>query len=211
MAWERPAAQEAGSPSPGQLAHGRQARCGQGAGPSEIQPRRPIEPLDWWLRPTEGRDSGSERGGAARRYSGFSFVMATRPPGWLEYNQSQIPWRDGQTNQVAVRTRLRPSSCKAQLLLVESGKGRASAESASVSSFSVSAPGWWRRGLRTSLSHSSSSLKSKWLDGAPDKSGDKISLLCILFEKEDFVGLDTDSSVPRREFSGAASSPSSMS
>ncbi|EPY72462.1 hypothetical protein CB1_002702001 [Camelus ferus] len=38
-------------------------------------------------------------------------------------------------------------------------------------------------------------LKSKWLDGAPDKSGDKISLLCILFEKEDFVGLDTDSSL----------------
>ncbi|KAB1251248.1 Trafficking protein particle complex subunit 9 [Camelus dromedarius] len=36
-------------------------------------------------------------------------------------------------------------------------------------------------------------LKSKWLDVAPDKSGDKIPLLCILFEKEDFIGLDTDS------------------
>ncbi|XP_074217497.1 trafficking protein particle complex subunit 9-like [Camelus bactrianus] len=36
-------------------------------------------------------------------------------------------------------------------------------------------------------------LKSKWLDGAPDNSGDKIPLLCILFEKEDFMGLDTDS------------------
>ncbi|KAB1252377.1 Trafficking protein particle complex subunit 9 [Camelus dromedarius] len=36
-------------------------------------------------------------------------------------------------------------------------------------------------------------LKSKWLDGASDKSGDKILLLYILFEKEDFVGLDTDS------------------
>nr|XP_031531057.1 trafficking protein particle complex subunit 9-like [Vicugna pacos] len=37
-------------------------------------------------------------------------------------------------------------------------------------------------------------LKTKWLDGAPDKSGDKIPLLYNLFEKEDFVGLDTDSS-----------------
>ncbi|KAB1251260.1 Trafficking protein particle complex subunit 9 [Camelus dromedarius] len=36
-------------------------------------------------------------------------------------------------------------------------------------------------------------LKSKWLDGAPNKSGDKIPLLCILFEKEDFMELDTDS------------------
>ncbi|XP_074232210.1 trafficking protein particle complex subunit 9-like isoform X2 [Camelus bactrianus] len=36
-------------------------------------------------------------------------------------------------------------------------------------------------------------LKSKWLDGAPDKSGDKIPLLCMPFEKEDFMGLDTDS------------------
>ncbi|KAB1252378.1 Trafficking protein particle complex subunit 9 [Camelus dromedarius] len=36
-------------------------------------------------------------------------------------------------------------------------------------------------------------LKSKWLDGASDKSGDKILLLYILFEKEDFVGLDTES------------------
>ncbi|KAB1251253.1 Trafficking protein particle complex subunit 9 [Camelus dromedarius] len=35
-------------------------------------------------------------------------------------------------------------------------------------------------------------LKFKWLDGAPDNSGDKIPLLCILFEKEDFMGLDTD-------------------
>ncbi|KAB1252331.1 Trafficking protein particle complex subunit 9, partial [Camelus dromedarius] len=34
---------------------------------------------------------------------------------------------------------------------------------------------------------------SKWLDGAPDKSGDKIPLLCMPFEKEDFMGLDTDS------------------
>ncbi|KAB1252369.1 Trafficking protein particle complex subunit 9 [Camelus dromedarius] len=34
-------------------------------------------------------------------------------------------------------------------------------------------------------------LKSKWLDGASDKSGDKILLLYILFEKEGFVGLDT--------------------
>ncbi|XP_074203968.1 trafficking protein particle complex subunit 9-like isoform X2 [Camelus bactrianus] len=36
-------------------------------------------------------------------------------------------------------------------------------------------------------------LKSKWLDRAPNKSGDKIPLLCTLFEKEDFMGLDTDS------------------
>ncbi|KAB1267896.1 Trafficking protein particle complex subunit 9 [Camelus dromedarius] len=36
-------------------------------------------------------------------------------------------------------------------------------------------------------------LHSKWLDGPPDKSGDKIPLFCILFEKEDFMGLDTDS------------------
>ncbi|KAB1271472.1 Trafficking protein particle complex subunit 9 [Camelus dromedarius] len=36
-------------------------------------------------------------------------------------------------------------------------------------------------------------LKSKCLDRATDKSGDKIPLLCILFEKEDFVGLDPDS------------------
>ncbi|EPY84955.1 hypothetical protein CB1_000423002 [Camelus ferus] len=34
-------------------------------------------------------------------------------------------------------------------------------------------------------------LKSKWLDGTSDKSGDKILLLYILFEKEGFVGLDT--------------------
>ncbi|XP_072799627.1 uncharacterized protein [Vicugna pacos] len=36
-------------------------------------------------------------------------------------------------------------------------------------------------------------LKSKWLDGGPKNSGDKIPLLCILFEKEDFMRLDTDS------------------
>nr|XP_031302736.1 trafficking protein particle complex subunit 9-like [Camelus dromedarius] len=36
---------------------------------------------------------------------------------------------------------LRASGCKAQLLLVESGKGSVSAERASVSSLSVSAPG----------------------------------------------------------------------
>ncbi|KAB1252376.1 hypothetical protein Cadr_000030990 [Camelus dromedarius] len=36
---------------------------------------------------------------------------------------------------------LRASSCKAQLLLVESGKGSVSAERASFSSLSVSAPG----------------------------------------------------------------------
>ncbi|KAB1252323.1 Trafficking protein particle complex subunit 9, partial [Camelus dromedarius] len=36
-------------------------------------------------------------------------------------------------------------------------------------------------------------LKYKWLDRAPNKSGDKIPLLCTLFEKEDFMGLDTDS------------------
>ncbi|XP_072803172.1 trafficking protein particle complex subunit 9-like isoform X2 [Vicugna pacos] len=35
--------------------------------------------------------------------------------------------------------------------------------------------------------------KSKRLDRAPKKSGDKIPLLCIPFEKEDFMGLDTDS------------------
>ncbi|XP_072813172.1 trafficking protein particle complex subunit 9-like isoform X7 [Vicugna pacos] len=38
-------------------------------------------------------------------------------------------------------------------------------------------------------------LKSKWLDRAPNKSGDKIPLLCTLLEKEDFMGLDTESSV----------------
>ncbi|KAB1252379.1 Trafficking protein particle complex subunit 9 [Camelus dromedarius] len=35
--------------------------------------------------------------------------------------------------------------------------------------------------------------KSKWLDGASDNSGDKILLLCIPFEKEDIMGLDTES------------------
>ncbi|XP_072808816.1 uncharacterized protein [Vicugna pacos] len=38
-------------------------------------------------------------------------------------------------------------------------------------------------------------LKSKWLDRAPNKSGDKIPLLCTLLEKEDFMGLDTESNV----------------
>ncbi|XP_072828328.1 uncharacterized protein [Vicugna pacos] len=38
-------------------------------------------------------------------------------------------------------------------------------------------------------------LKSKWLDRAPNKSGDKIPLLCTLLEKEDFMGLDTESSL----------------
>ncbi|XP_067835851.1 trafficking protein particle complex subunit 9 [Heptranchias perlo] len=36
-------------------------------------------------------------------------------------------------------------------------------------------------------------LESKRLDRATDKSGDKIQLLCVPFEKKDFVGLDTDS------------------
>ncbi|XP_012578346.1 PREDICTED: trafficking protein particle complex subunit 9 [Condylura cristata] len=36
-------------------------------------------------------------------------------------------------------------------------------------------------------------LESKRLDRAADKSGDKIPLLCVPFEKKDFVGLDTDS------------------
>ncbi|KAB1251228.1 Trafficking protein particle complex subunit 9 [Camelus dromedarius] len=36
-------------------------------------------------------------------------------------------------------------------------------------------------------------LKSKLLDGAPDKTGNKIPLLCIPFEKGEFMGLDTDS------------------
>ncbi|XP_075815588.1 trafficking protein particle complex subunit 9 isoform X5 [Microtus pennsylvanicus] len=36
-------------------------------------------------------------------------------------------------------------------------------------------------------------LESKRLDRATDKSGDKIPLLCVPFEKKDFVGLDTDS------------------
>ncbi|XDV33887.1 hypothetical protein PO909_004134 [Leuciscus waleckii] len=36
-------------------------------------------------------------------------------------------------------------------------------------------------------------LESKRLDRATDKSGDKITLLCVPFEKKDFVGLDTDS------------------
>ncbi|KAI4902966.1 hypothetical protein NFI96_012729, partial [Prochilodus magdalenae] len=35
-------------------------------------------------------------------------------------------------------------------------------------------------------------LESKRLDRATDKSGDKIPLLCVPFEKKDFVGLDTD-------------------
>ncbi|XP_072813573.1 trafficking protein particle complex subunit 9-like [Vicugna pacos] len=35
--------------------------------------------------------------------------------------------------------------------------------------------------------------KSKWLDAAPNNSGDKIALRCIPFEKEDTMGLDTDS------------------
>ncbi|XP_052603912.1 trafficking protein particle complex subunit 9 isoform X1 [Peromyscus californicus insignis] len=38
-------------------------------------------------------------------------------------------------------------------------------------------------------------LESKRLDRATDKSGDKIPLLCVPFEKKDFVGLDTDSSM----------------
>ncbi|XP_072814358.1 trafficking protein particle complex subunit 9-like, partial [Vicugna pacos] len=37
-------------------------------------------------------------------------------------------------------------------------------------------------------------LKSKWLDSGPKNSGDKIPLPYIPFEKEDFMGLDTDSS-----------------
>ncbi|XP_034747298.1 trafficking protein particle complex subunit 9 isoform X2 [Etheostoma cragini] len=37
-------------------------------------------------------------------------------------------------------------------------------------------------------------LESKRLDRATDKSGDKIPLLCVPFEKKDFVGLDTDNS-----------------
>uniref|UniRef100_A0AAQ4RGF9 Trafficking protein particle complex subunit 9 n=1 Tax=Gasterosteus aculeatus aculeatus TaxID=481459 RepID=A0AAQ4RGF9_GASAC len=36
-------------------------------------------------------------------------------------------------------------------------------------------------------------LESKRLDRATDKSGDKLPLLCVPFEKKDFVGLDTDS------------------
>uniref|UniRef100_A0A8C2TGI0 Trafficking protein particle complex subunit 9 n=1 Tax=Coturnix japonica TaxID=93934 RepID=A0A8C2TGI0_COTJA len=36
-------------------------------------------------------------------------------------------------------------------------------------------------------------LECKRLDRATDKSGDKIPLLCVPFEKKDFVGLDTDS------------------
>ncbi|XP_069777776.1 trafficking protein particle complex subunit 9 isoform X4 [Narcine bancroftii] len=36
-------------------------------------------------------------------------------------------------------------------------------------------------------------LESKRLDRSTDKSGDKIQLLCVPFEKKDFVGLDTDS------------------
>ncbi|XP_074222570.1 uncharacterized protein LOC141578004 isoform X2 [Camelus bactrianus] len=36
--------------------------------------------------------------------------------------------------------------------------------------------------------------KSKRLDCASDNSGDKILLLCIPFEKEDIIGLDTESS-----------------
>lgn len=36
-------------------------------------------------------------------------------------------------------------------------------------------------------------LESKRLDRATDKSGDKIQLMCVPFEKKDFVGLDTDS------------------
>ncbi|XP_062874344.1 trafficking protein particle complex subunit 9 [Trichomycterus rosablanca] len=35
-------------------------------------------------------------------------------------------------------------------------------------------------------------LESKRLDRATDKSGDKIQLMCVPFEKKDFVGLDTD-------------------
>uniref|UniRef100_A0A8B9JJB6 Trafficking protein particle complex 9 n=1 Tax=Astyanax mexicanus TaxID=7994 RepID=A0A8B9JJB6_ASTMX len=40
-------------------------------------------------------------------------------------------------------------------------------------------------------------LESKRLDRATDKSGDKIPLLCVPFEKKDFVGLDTDSRTMR--------------
>ncbi|XP_076862208.1 trafficking protein particle complex subunit 9 isoform X2 [Brachyhypopomus gauderio] len=36
-------------------------------------------------------------------------------------------------------------------------------------------------------------LESKRLDRTTDKAGDKIPLLCVPFEKKDFVGLDTDS------------------
>uniref|UniRef100_A0A8C2TCM5 Trafficking protein particle complex subunit 9 n=1 Tax=Coturnix japonica TaxID=93934 RepID=A0A8C2TCM5_COTJA len=38
-------------------------------------------------------------------------------------------------------------------------------------------------------------LECKRLDRATDKSGDKIPLLCVPFEKKDFVGLDTDSRI----------------
>ncbi|XP_072804460.1 trafficking protein particle complex subunit 9-like [Vicugna pacos] len=43
-------------------------------------------------------------------------------------------------------------------------------------------------------------LKLKWLDGGPKDSGDKIPLPCIPFEKEDFMGLDTDSRCPHLQW-----------
>uniref|UniRef100_A0A8C9UTC1 Trafficking protein particle complex 9 n=1 Tax=Spermophilus dauricus TaxID=99837 RepID=A0A8C9UTC1_SPEDA len=45
-------------------------------------------------------------------------------------------------------------------------------------------------------------LESKRLDRATDKSGDKIPLLCVPFEKKDFVGLDTDSRHYKRRCQG---------
>ncbi|XP_036904496.1 trafficking protein particle complex subunit 9 isoform X2 [Sturnira hondurensis] len=45
-------------------------------------------------------------------------------------------------------------------------------------------------------------LESKRLDRATDKSGDKIPLLCVPFEKKDFVGLDTDSRHYRKRCQG---------
>ncbi|XP_032330145.1 uncharacterized protein LOC106730830 [Camelus ferus] len=97
----------------------------------------------------------------------------------------------------ALLPRLRASGRKAQLVLVKSAKGSVSAEGASVTSLSVSAPalslcaawggsraeahrrglqstrtaGWWRRGSRTSLCHSSScSSPSGWI-GPPTSLG----------------------------------------
>ncbi|XP_078456811.1 trafficking protein particle complex subunit 9 isoform X2 [Lampetra fluviatilis] len=45
-------------------------------------------------------------------------------------------------------------------------------------------------------------LESKRLDRASEKSGDKIPLLCVPFEKKDFVGLDTESRNYRKRCQG---------
>ncbi|XP_072813459.1 uncharacterized protein [Vicugna pacos] len=131
-----------------------------------------------------------DRGLEAPAPSRGSAPMASqlcRPVGlWLLPGAGASGCGSARTSSVAcvLLPGLRASGCSAQLHLVESGKGSISAEQASVSSLSVSAAawggsradahrrclqskstaGWWRRGSRTSLSHSSScSSPSGWM------------------------------------------------